>query len=150
MENQEGGEPMFKTILVPTDASEAARRAFIIALELAKKYEARILLLHVVYTPEALGYTLSSGVTVPQEEVGIYGREVLAATLTGIDTGTVLLEKKQKPGHPAAAILEEVKSSEVDLVVMGNRGYGPIAGPMLGSVSQRILSKAECPVMIVK
>ncbi|HBV89359.1 universal stress protein [Desulfosporosinus sp.] len=141
---------MFKTILVPTDASEAARSALILALEIAKKFGSRILLLHVVYTPEALGYTLSSGVTVPQEEVSIYGGEVLAATLIGIDTGTVPLEKKQKPGHPASAILEEVKSSDVDLVVMGNRGYGPIAGSMLGSVSQRILSKAECPVMIAK
>ncbi|EHQ89203.1 universal stress protein [Desulfosporosinus youngiae] len=141
---------MFKRILVPTDASEAARRAFAIALELAGNYDARMLLLHVVYTPEALGYTLSSGVTVPQEEIGIYGREALAATLAGIDTGTVQLEKKQKPGHPAAAILEEIKNGGFDLVVMGNRGYGPIAGSMLGSVSQRILSKAECSVMIVK
>jgi len=141
---------MFKNILVPTDASEVAQRALIIALEFAKKFNSRILLFHVVYTPEALGYTLSNGITVPQEEIGIYGKEVLAATLNGIDIGTVKLEKKQKPGHPANAILEEVKNGQFDLVVMGNRGYGPIAGAMLGSVSQRILSKAECPVMIVK
>jgi len=141
---------MFKKILVPTDASEPAQRALIMALELAKKFDSQILLLHVVYTPEALGYTLSGGISVPQEEVSIYGREVLAATLAGIETGTVHIEKKQKPGHPASAILEEVKSGGFDLVVMGNRGYGPIAGSMLGSVSQRILSKAECPVMIAK
>ncbi|MCO5387210.1 universal stress protein [Desulfosporosinus nitroreducens] len=141
---------MFKNILVPTDASEAAKRALILALDLAKKFDSRILLLHVVYTPEALGYTLSNGIPVPQEEISIYGNEALAATLAGIDIGTVKLEKKQKPGHTANAILEEVKSEQIDLVVMGNRGYGPIAGSMLGSVSQRILSKAECPVMIVK
>ncbi|MCB8818711.1 universal stress protein [Desulfosporosinus shakirovi] len=141
---------MFKNILVPTDASEAAKRALILALDLAKKFDSRILLLHVVYTPEALGYTLSNGISVPQEEISIYGIEALAATLAGIDIGTVKLEKKQKPGHTANAILEEAKSGHIDLVVMGNRGYGPIAGSMLGSVSQRILSKAECPVMIVK
>jgi len=140
---------MFKKILVPTDASEAARRALTMALELAKKFNSQILLLHVVYTPEALGYTLSSGISVPQEEVSIYGRQVLAATLAGIDTGTVNLEEKLKPGHPAVAILEEANNGQFDLVVMGNRGYGPIAGSLLGSVSQRILSKAECPVMIV-
>jgi len=141
---------MFKNILVPTDASEAAQRAFKVALELAEKFDSQILLLHVVYTPEALGYTLSSGISVPQEEIGAYGREVLTVTLAGIDTETVKLEKKQKPGHPAQAILEEITSGQFDLVVMGNRGYGPIAGSMLGSVSQRILSRAECPVMIVK
>ena len=72
-----------------------------------------------------------------------------AATL-GIDTGNVAIEKKQKAGHPGSVILEEIVNEKIDLVVMGNRGYGPIAGAMLGSVSQRILTKAECPVMIVK
>jgi len=81
-------------------------------------------LLHVVYTPEAMGYTLSSGIAVPQEEISIYGGEALTAALDGIDTGNVLLEKKQKPGHPATAILEEIESGHFDLVVMGSRGYG--------------------------
>ena len=141
---------MFKAILVPTDASESAQRALMIALELAKEFGSRILLLHVVFTPEALGYTLSSGITVPQEEISIYGREALTSALVGIDIGNVPIEKKQVPGHPAVAILEESESGHFDLVVMGSRGHGPIAGSLLGSVSQRVLSKAECPVMIVK
>jgi nucleotide-binding universal stress UspA family protein len=141
---------MFKTILVPTDASESAQRALMIAIELAKKFGSRILLLHVVFTPEALGYTLSGGISVPQEELSIYGREALTAALAGIDTGNVPIEKKQLPGHPGLAILEEIESGHFDLVVMGNRGYGAIVGSLLGSVSQRVLSKAKCPVMIVK
>jgi len=141
---------MFKTILVPTDASESAQRALMIALDLAKEFGSRIVLLHVVYTPEAMGYTLSSGIAVPQEEISIYGREALTTALAGIDTGDVPIEKKQKPGHPATAILEEIENGAFDLVVMGSRGYGSIAGSLLGSVSQRVLSKTECPVMIVK
>ena len=141
---------MFKTILVPTDASESAQRALKMAIDMAKEFGSRIVLLHVVYTPEALGYTLSSGITVPQEEISIYGSEALTAALSGIDTGNVPIEKKQKPGHPATAILEEIESGQFDLVVMGSRGYGPITGSLLGSVSQRVLNKAECPVMIVK
>ena len=141
---------MFKTILVPTDASESAQRALMVALELAKEFGSRIVLLHVVFTPEAMGYTLSSGISVPQEEISIYGREALTAALSGINTGDVPIEKKQKPGHPGLAILEEIESGKIDLVIMGSRGYGTIAGSLLGSVSQRVLSKAECPVMIVK
>jgi nucleotide-binding universal stress UspA family protein len=141
---------MFKTILVPTDASESAQRALMIAIDLAREFGSRIVLLHVVYTPEALGYTLSSGITVPQEEISIYGSEALTAALAGIDKGNVPVEKKQKPGHPATAILEEIESEHIDLVVMGSRGYGPISGSLLGSVSQRVLNKAECPVMIVR
>lgn len=141
---------MFKDILVPTDASESAQRALMLAIEIAKKYGSRILLLHVVYTPEALGYTLSGGISVPQEELSIYGREALTAALAGIDTGNVRIEKKHLPGHPGIVILEEIESGHMDLVVMGNRGYGAIAGSLLGSVSQRVLSKTKCPVMIVK
>jgi len=141
---------MFKTILVPTDASESAQRALLFALELAKEFGSQIVLLHVVYTPEALGYTLSSGITVPQEEISIYGREALTSTLDGIDTGDVPIQRKQRPGHPATAILEEIKDGHFDLVVMGSRGYGPITGYLLGSVSQRVVSVAECPVIIVK
>lgn len=141
---------MFKNILVPTDTSESAQRALMMALELAKEFDSQIVLLHVVYTPEALGYTLSSGNSVPQEEISIYGREALTAALAGIDTGNVPLKKKLIPGHPGIVILEEIESGQIDLVVMGNRGYGAIAGSLLGSVSQRVLSKAKCPVMIVK
>ena len=140
---------MFKKILVPTDASESAQRALMMAIELAKEFGSHILLLHVVFTPEALGYTLSSGISVPQEELNIYGREALTAAIAGIDTGNVFIEMKQLPGHPGMVILEEIESGHIDLVVMGNRGYGAIAGTLLGSVSQRVLSKAKCPVMIV-
>lgn len=141
---------MFKNILVPTDASESAKHALMIALEMAKEYGSRIVLLHIVFTPEALGYTLANGITVPQEEISIYGKEALTATLAGIDTGNVPIEKKLKPGHPVVAILEEIEIGHFDLVVMGSRGYGPITGSLLGSISQRVLSKATCPVMIVK
>lgn len=141
---------MFKTILVPTDASEAAQRALKVAIELAKELGSRIVLLHVVFTPEAMGYTLSDGVSVAQEEIGIYGEQALTAATNGIDTGNVPIEKKQIPGHPGLAIIEEIKSCNIDLVVMGNRGYGPIAGALLGSVSQRVLTQAGCPVMIIK
>jgi nucleotide-binding universal stress UspA family protein len=54
------------------------------------------------------------------------------------------------PGHPAAAILEEIEKEAFDLVVMGSRGYGPISGSLLGSVSQHVLRRAKYPVMIVK
>jgi len=120
------------------------------AIELAKKFGSRILLLHVVFTPEALGYTISAGISVPQEELSLYGREALTAALAGVDTGNVPIEKKQLPGHPGIVILEEIESGHFDLVVMGNRGYGAIVGSLLGSVSQRVLIKAKCPVMIVK
>lgn len=141
---------MFKKILVPTDASENAQRAFSTAIQMAQRFGAEIELLHVTFTPEALGYILSGGVAVPQEQFDINGEQTLQITLNSIDTGNIPIRKKQIPGHPAAAILEEIKKEQIELVVMGSRGYGPLAGPVLGSVSQRVLHGAACPVLIVK
>lgn len=141
---------MFKRILVPTDASENSQRAFSTALQMARQFGAEVELLHVTFTPEALGYMLSDGVAVAQEQFNINGEQTLRVTLNSIDTGKVPVRKKQIPGHPATVILEEIEKEKIELVVMGSRGYGPLAGSVLGSVSQRVLHGANCPVLIVK
>ncbi len=141
---------MFKRILVATDGSEHARLAFQKAAELAKQTGAEIVLLHVAYTPEALGYVLTDGATVVQEQFTVNGEAVLDITTRGIDTTGIAVEKKVRPGHPAAVIIAETEITGSDLVVMGSRGYGAIAGSLLGSVSQKVLQHANCPVMVVK
>lgn len=141
---------MFKKILVPTDASENSLRAFQTAVEMARLAGAEIELLHVVYTPEALGYTLSGDAAVPQDQSNINGQQVLQTTYDSADIGDVSVKKKQIPGHPAAAILEEIQKEGIDLVVIGSRGYGAFFGSLMGSVSQRVLHGANCPVLIVK
>lgn len=65
-----------------------------------------------------------------------------------IDLGNVTLSKKHTTGHPASTILDEMKR-EFDLVVMGTRGHGVLTGAIVGSVTQRVLAHAQCPVLIV-
>jgi len=142
---------MFKKILVATDASEYSRRALRTALEIASTYNAEVELLFVTYIREPYwGYNLAYGVLVPQEQIDEAGELALEATLEGIDLGDVTLRKKKEQGYPATVILEEVAKENIDLVVMGSHGYGPIAGSVLGSVSQRVVQRAKCPVLIVK
>jgi nucleotide-binding universal stress UspA family protein len=142
---------MFKKILVPTDASEFSRRALKAAIGLAQTFQAEVELLHVSYTPQAFwGYTISYGITVTQDQLDHSGEMALEVTLTGVDSTKVVINKKVKSGHPVTIILDEVKSQGIDLVVMGSHGYGPITGSVLGSVSQRVLQKSSCPVLIIK
>jgi len=142
---------LFKRILVPTDASEYSRRALKTALELARAVKAEVVLLHVSYTPQAYwGYTISYGITVTQEQLDQNGELALDATLTGIDTEQVVITKRVESGHPVTIILEQVKKENIDLVIMGSHGYGAIAGSVLGSVSQRVLQRVSCPVLIIK
>lgn len=142
---------MFKKILVPTDASEFSRKALTTALEIARKCQSDILLLHVAYTPQAYwGYSVAYGISISQEELERNGELALEATLTGINTEGVNVKSLLESGHPVTAILDVLESEPIDLVVMGSHGYGPIAGSVLGSISQRVLQRAKCPVMIVK
>jgi nucleotide-binding universal stress UspA family protein len=142
---------MFKKILVPTDASEFSRRALKTAIGLAQTFQAEVELLHVSYTPQAFwGYTISYGITVTQDQLDHSGEMALEVTLTGVDCKEVVINKEVKSGHPVTIILDEVKSQGIDLVVMGSHGYGPITGSVLGSVSQRVLQKSSCPVLIIK
>jgi len=142
---------MYKRIMVPTDASEYSRRALMTALELARKFQAEVVLLSVMYTPEAYwGYNPAYTIEISQEQIEETGEQTLMATLEGIEVGDVSLKKKKIQGHPSTIILEEISNQTIDLVVMGSHGYGPIAGAVLGSVSQRVLRKSTCPVLIVK
>jgi len=142
---------MFKKILVATDASEYSLRVLKTALELARTFGGEVELLHVVYIREAYwGYNAVYSILVPPEQIQDAGELALEATLEGIDVGDVPLKKKVVQGYPADMLLEEVKKEDIDLVVLGSHGYGPITGSVLGSVSQRVLQRAECPVLIVK
>ena len=142
---------MFKKILVATDASEYSRRALKIALELARTFGGEVELLNVMYIREAYwGYNVAYSILVSPEQIEEAGELVLKATLEGIDVGNVPLKKKVVQGYPSTMILEEVEREALDLVVMGSHGYGPVVGSVLGSVSQRVLHKAEVPVLIVK
>jgi Universal stress protein UspA and related nucleotide-binding proteins len=142
---------MYKKILVPTDASEYSRRALKIALEMARTFHAEVELLFVTYIPEAYwGYATASSFVVSPEQIEQGAELALEASLEGMDVTGVPVKKEKKQGHPANIIVEEIENENIDMVVMGSHGYGPIAGSVLGSVSQRVLHRAECPVLIVK
>lgn len=141
---------MIKRILVATDASEYSRHALSAAIEYAKQFQAEIELLHVVSQP-SIGYPELSGYffAYSEEQVNEIGKQILDETLKGIDIGQVKISRKVVSGYPQTAILDEIKR-DIDLVIMGTRGHSPIGGALIGSVTQRILAEAPCPVLVVK
>ena len=134
---------MYKRILVPTDGSVASRNALIEALELAKKFNSQVEIFYVAPTSEA--YSIEYNIDITSEQIEKNGESILEATLKDLDIGNVRLLKKHSPGYPAISILEEMKR-EFDLVVMGTRGHGVFTGAVLGSVTQRVLANAQCPM----
>ena len=106
--------------------------------------------MNVLMTPEALGYTLSEDAAVLQQQINPNGEATLVATTKDIDLDGVKLTCRLKPGYPASVILDEIVSEDIDLVVMGYRGYTSLAGTFMGSVSQKVLAKASQPVLLIK
>lgn len=148
---------MIKRILVPIDGSEHADKALDCTLDLAEKYKADIVVLNVVtVTPRAwiLDPTVASPVW-----IDTYSNDVRAGSEKML-TEALKKAKKVKPelniskkiveGRPANKIIEAAKEGNFDIIVMGSRGLGDIKEFFLGSVSDRVADKAECPVLIVK
>lgn len=142
---------MVNRILIPTDGSEYSRRALSTAIEYAKAFNSEIELLHVVSQPPTHMYdfTIKEYYPLSEEQVAGIGVKVFDATLKGLDLDKIQIKNKVVTGYPAEEILYEIKR-DFDLVIMGSRGHRPLAGALIGSVTQRVIAEAHCPVMVVK
>lgn len=145
-------QPLFKSILVAIDGSEASNTALDTACHLAKAYGAE---LHLVHSPQvetmsvAVGYSVVD-VPVTPERISEAGKAVVSAAETRATIlGVMPHETTVAGGEPADDILQSAKLNDADLIVMGRRGLGSIASLFLGSVSQKVSHGAECSVLTV-
>jgi nucleotide-binding universal stress UspA family protein len=150
---------MISNILVPVDGSAHASAAVDWASDLASKYQARLLLLHIVtergsgMVPEELReYAKIERTDVTDWDVlESVARQILdAAEARARTRGAKLVESAIEAGHPAEIILERSKKFGADLIVMGRRGLGPLPSLFLGSVSNKVLQLADCACLTVK
>lgn len=142
---------MYHKILVPTDGSQSSRNAFQHAVGVAKMSQGEILLLHITFTPQAYwGNNLAYGLNISEEELKQLGKSAINDTIYNIDYEDIDITSHIVSGSPAQRITEIAEREGTDLIIMGSRGHGPFSGAFLGSVSQRVLAKATCPVMVVK
>ena len=139
----------FKQVLCPVDFSEFSMRSVIHAAALARWYEARLTVLHVVPTfePVQIRGILGEPVPVPQvsrEEVLEEMRRALDLSAVSPDA-TVIAE----PGNPSKTIVDHALSNGTDLIVMGTHGRRGFKRLLLGSVTETVLREAPCPVLTV-
>lgn len=141
---------MYKKILVPTDASDFSKRALKEALKIAEMTDGEILLLNVTHSAESYwGYTANLGTKINEEALEQLGKMAIDLTLADVET-TIPIKQMIRYGSPAMQIMDVASEEEPDLIVMGSHGRGFVAGAIIGSVSQRVLHNAECPVLMVK
>lgn len=150
---------MISRLLVPVDGSAHAIAAADWAGDLASKYQARVLLLHVV-TERGTGIVpdeLREFAKIERMEVtdwnvleSVAGKILSLAEQRVRSRGASSVETAVEAGNPAAVILDRAKKFAPDLIVMGRRGLGKLPGMILGSVSSKVLHLADCACLTVK
>lgn len=133
-----------RKLLVPVDGSECCRRAAAFAAELVRDTGAQITLVHVYDAPAAA----AMGLSFPDDSAAKVAQSSFAhakQAMADIEVEEHLVEI----GHPAERILDVAKENGFTQIIMGSRGRSRFSELVLGSVSERVLRGAPCPVTIV-
>jgi universal stress protein A len=144
---------MFKRILVPMDFSAPSDAALDYARSMATRFDASLHLLHVAEDPYRAVY--SAEVFVPEIEGlrdEILGDAIgrLKDRLRASDVNELHATADAIIGTPAGCIAEYAAAHEIDLIVMGTHGRGGMSHLLMGSVAERVVRTAPCPVLTVR
>jgi len=142
-----------KTFLVPTDFSSCAKKAAEGALMLAKSFSARVIFFHALdLAPSySVAYAHELGVSVlipppaPEEIEPEWETFFSGLPLTNVDW-----EKSSEEGQAAAAIVDRAKHIQADMIVIGTHGRSGLPHMLLGSVAEKVVRAAPCPVLTIK
>jgi nucleotide-binding universal stress UspA family protein len=164
-----------KRILLGTDGSDGARKALSVAAELAARFNAELIVTHVVsresvsedekrlleteYPTEVARHANSPGASGVMADV-VEPAPALAALLGDHLVSSAADEARQRGalrvrtsicrGDPAAELISSARDNDVDAVIVGSRGRGPLSDLLLGSVSTKLVHLAPCTVVIAR
>ena len=143
-----------KKILFATDFSENSRWAFKYALSFARKYEAKLYILHVIQQPS---YPLGMYAEISFDAMDKFNRNISEVTekemrelcqqnLNGVKNYETMILS----GTPFLEILRTAKEKEVDLIVVGTHGRTGLDHVLFGSTAEKVVRRASCPVVSVR
>lgn len=142
----------WKKLLCPIDFSDASREALETAAALAKRHGAALTLFHAYPVP---GYTFPDGSFVASskmlEELAEQANRHLAEwKAIAVAAGVTSVEAATAVGEPAHEIVTFATEHGMDLVVVGTHGRTGLTHALMGSVAERVVRKAPCPVLTVR
>jgi len=139
-----------RNILLPTDFSEPSLQATVYAVELAQKFGATLHVLNVIEDPK-INLPMFESVPVPsREEFETYAQTRLDNWILPEDAAGLEIETRWVHGRPFVEILNDAKKNDIDLIVLGTHGRSAVTQVLMGSVAEKIVRKAPCPVLTVR
>jgi nucleotide-binding universal stress UspA family protein len=147
---------MIKTILLPTDGSECSGKAMAYALSFAKQYGARVVALHVIdqrWEEQTRIVFAEVGQDLTQKIRNGYGEEARRILREAADTAAkagISVETRALTGVPHEDILRVARELPADLIILGTHGRTGMSHLLMGSVAEKVVRKAPCPVLTVR
>ena len=139
-----------KTILVPCDFSDCSSNALVYAVEFAKQSGGTLVLLHVI-EPIPPGFLIEG---TPSRQTQSRMRERASHQLSALailhESDANLGRPLVKSGRPWEVIVSMATKIAADLIVIGTHGYAGLKHALLGSVAERVVRHAPCPVLTVR
>ncbi len=142
-----------KNILVPTDFSEASECALRYGKALAHAFHACLHLVHVIEDFTVSAWTSDvyvAALPALRDELEKDALEQLGRAVPPVERESLHARLTLLAGSPFLEILRYARAHQIDLIVMGTHGRGPVAHMLLGSVAEKVVRKAPCPVLTVR
>jgi nucleotide-binding universal stress UspA family protein len=141
----------FRKLLVPTDFSLPSKAAVQLASELSRRYEAALTLVN-VYEPTT--YMVPDGFqfyTASQIEsiLAEFAKSLTVAKREAESAGAHNVTTQQLQGIASAQIVDLARTGDYDLIVVGTHGRKGLQRALIGSVAERVVRTASCPVLVV-
>ena len=142
---------LFAHILVPTDGSDNSVQAGRLAIQMAAMHHSRVTLVYVVDSAtvnEIAGATAKTSAAI-HRELEIQGRRYLDYLVRLAGASNVQTEQLVREGTPYREIADLARERDIDLIVIGRVGCRGARCALVGSVAERVIEYAHCPVLVV-
>lgn len=140
-----------RRILAPTDFSECSKQAVTCAYELAQAVRAKLVLLHVVENlPSYIGFIPPGGAAMLMKDLERQACFDLAAVLPAAKAAEVEVARQVVIGSPSDEIVKVAAAEQVDLIVIATHGRIGFSRLVMGSVAERVVRTAPCPVLTIR
>ncbi len=147
---------MFKKIMFCTDFSENSDDTFPYALDLARKYQAHLVIAHIIEQPPQTGFvdlyvTEDIRQKIEKERLNYVNQEIRSRYVSKMgnltDFEVVIKESSELPHY---SLLDIAREKGVDLIVIGTHGRSGIEKAIFGSVAEKLCRRAVCPVLTIR
>ena len=146
-----------KTILIPTDFSKVAKIATKVAIGIAQRASAKLVLLHIIERPDSVSFNIEGQISeLDNWEDKLYtlkliekAKKEMAAVREEAGAIDVNVTSELRLGNPFHGMREVITEHDVDLVVMGTSGHSKLEEMIIGSNTEKVIRHAACPVLTV-